>query len=110
MFVFGINLPLPEIFFILVIFFLVFLILILYQLGKLQRMTAEERAELAELEKLAQEEKKDLEQIKAFEMMERTDLGKFEKDLVELESETSLISYLNFHKSHKGFFNKKCGN
>ena len=84
MLVFGANLPLPEIFFLLILIFLALLVVILLQLGKLQKMTAEERKELEELEKLAQEEKADLEQIKAYESMHATDLKKFEKDIIEL--------------------------
>ena len=91
MFVFGVNFPLVEVFFILVLIFIVCLVLVLHHLQRLQRMTTEERTELEELEKLAQSEKKDIEQIKTFENMESVDLGKFEKDIVELEKETDVL-------------------
>ncbi len=91
MIIFGLNLPLPELFLLLIIVFFVFLVMILAQLQKLQKMTAEERKEIEELETLVQEEKKDLEQLKAFEKMESYDLVKFEKELFELEEETDTI-------------------
>ena len=92
MLVFGsINLPLPELFLILVMLFFVFLVMIVLQLQKLSKMTEEEQKELAELEKLAQEEKKDLEQIKSYEQMEKFDLSKFEQEIKELEEETDTL-------------------
>ena len=92
MITFGIiNLPLPEIFFILVITFFVFLVMIIIQLQKLKQMTADEQKELVELARLAQEEKKDLEQIKAYEAMESRDLTIFEKGIHDLEEDTDTL-------------------
>lgn len=92
MITFGIlNLPLPEIFFILIIIFFVFLVMIIIQLQKLKQMTADEQKELIELSRLAQEEKKDLEQIKAYEQMESKDLTIFEKGIHDLEEDTDTL-------------------
>ncbi|MEM4397930.1 MAG: hypothetical protein QW757_04900 [Candidatus Woesearchaeota archaeon] len=91
MYVFGLNLPLPEFFFILVIIFLVLLIIIVNQLQRLQRMTSEEQQELYQLEKLAEEEKKDLDEIRKFETEENSDLNKFEKEIEELEEDTETL-------------------
>lgn len=91
MIIFGMNLPLPELFFLLVVLFFIFLLMILFQLQRLQRMTTEEKDELAELEKLAQDEKADLEQIKSHESVQLVDLGKFEKEIMDLEEDTETL-------------------
>ncbi len=91
MIIFGVNLPLAEIFFILVMLFLVFLVMIILQLQKLQKMTEDEKKDLEELERIAQDEKKDLEDIKAFEQRESQDISKFEKDIMDLEEDTDTL-------------------
>ena len=91
MIIFGINLPLPELFLMLVAVFFIFLIMILVQLQRLKNMTSDEKKELEELEKLAQQEKSDLNEIKKYQAQESTDLARFEKELLELEADTDTL-------------------
>jgi hypothetical protein len=91
MIIFGLNLPLPEILFIMVILFFGCLVLIFLQLQKLQKMTSDERHELEELEKMATQEQKDLTQIKSYESMQSLDIQKFEKDIGNLEEDTDTL-------------------
>jgi len=99
MIIFGINLPLAEFFFLIIILLFVFLVMILMQLKKLQKMTSDERKELEELEKLAQQEKTDISEIKdfekGFEARQEVDLSKFESEILELEKSTDTMYIKN---------------
>ncbi|MBT6821816.1 hypothetical protein HOA56_05300 [archaeon] len=91
MYILGINIPLAEFLFVIVLLLLTALVVIIFHLRKLEEMTTEERAELKELEKITLEEKEAIEKISGFEAAERQDLTKFENDIKELEMDTETI-------------------
>ncbi|MBN1503110.1 hypothetical protein JW930_06195 [Candidatus Woesearchaeota archaeon] len=91
MFIFGINLPLPEILFLLALVYTFAIVYFAVHLKKLEKMTQEETKELEELEKIAQEEKSDIEAMMDTEKKEEMDITKFEKDIGELEEDTETL-------------------
>ncbi|MFH2021227.1 MAG: hypothetical protein ABIJ34_07445 [archaeon] len=91
MLIFGINLPLPELFLVLVLVFLFFLVMILMQLQKLQKLTVEEQKDLEELERMEHDQMSDIDEIKRFEEKEAGNLLEFQKGIADLEEDTDTI-------------------